>query len=114
MPLDGGLGPAVTCPGGGGADELADGLGRQAQHRVDLGVGLALGEQVVDHGVTFPGTHSQAARARVLVGGGDGRRGAGARFGGIVARPVPSLLLLVVLVVLKRLVKSVRAGTWRG
>jgi hypothetical protein len=40
--------------GGGGAGELADGVPRQAQHLGDLGVVLALREQVMDRGVAFP------------------------------------------------------------
>jgi hypothetical protein len=63
--------------GGGGAGELADGVPRQAQHLGDLGVVLALREQVMDRGVAFPAADRQAAldtvRARSLGGhvGGD-------------------------------------------
>ena len=63
--------------GGGGAGELADGVPRQAQHLGDLGVVLALREQVMGRGVAFPAADRQAAlgtaRARSLGGhvGGD-------------------------------------------
>ena len=63
--------------GGGGAGELADGVPRQAQHLGDLGVVLALREQVMDRGMAFPAADRQAAlgtvRARSLSGhvGGD-------------------------------------------
>jgi len=73
MPLEGGRGPGGYLPGGDGADELADGLGRQAQHRADLAVGPALGDQVVNRGVTFPGPYRQAAITGILARGRPGR-----------------------------------------
>jgi hypothetical protein len=63
--------------GRGGAGELADGVPRQAQHLGDLGVVLALREQVMDRGMAFPAADRLAAlgtvRARSLGGhvGGD-------------------------------------------
>ena len=79
-------------PSGGRAGELADGVAGQAQHLADLGVVLALGEQVMDRGVAFPGPDRQAAFATVQAGRRHGRfsgdaaarpgRGRDVRFGG--------------------------------